>query len=70
MDQRNDHGPPVPLFGIPAPTTLVPARFALRLEVYLIPVRIERLGSARFVVTVHRHVVPEPGSTSSKRPWP
>ena len=62
MDQRHDLGAAVPFFGIPAPTTLVPAQLALRLDVPLIPVRIERRrDSARFVVTVHRPVGPEVG---------
>jgi Kdo2-lipid IVA lauroyltransferase/acyltransferase len=61
MDQRYDRGVPVPFFGIPAPTTLVPARLALRLGVPLIPVRIERRKGARFVITVHRPVEPEHG---------
>ena len=31
MDQRYDRGVAVPFFGLPAPTTVVPARLALRL---------------------------------------
>ena len=58
MDQRYDRGVAVPFFGVPAPTTLVPARLALRLCVPLIPARIERRSGARFVITVHRPVEP------------
>jgi len=66
MDQRYDRGAPVPFFGVPAPTTLVPARLALRLGVPLIPVRIERRDGARFVVTVHRPVEPGAGFDSER----
>jgi KDO2-lipid IV(A) lauroyltransferase len=58
VDQRYDRGVAVPFFGRPAPTTLVPARLALRLGVPLIPARIERRGGARFVITVHRPIEP------------
>jgi KDO2-lipid IV(A) lauroyltransferase len=57
MDQRYDHGDKVPFFGVPATTTLIPARLALP----LIPVRVQRLKGARFTVTVYRPVRPEPG---------
>ena len=61
MDQRYDLGRAVPFFGVPASTSLVPARLSLRLGAPLIPVRIERRGSARFVITVQRPIEPEPG---------
>lgn len=61
MDQRYDAGAMVPFFGRPARTTLVPARLALRLGARLIPARIERRGSARFVITVHRAIEPAAG---------
>lgn len=61
MDQRYDRGEKVPFFGVPATTTLGPARLALRLDLPLIPVRVQRLEGARFVVTVCRPVRPEPG---------
>ena len=54
MDQRYDRGVEVPFFGVPAVTTMVPARLALRLDVPLVPARIERRGNARFVITVYR----------------
>jgi KDO2-lipid IV(A) lauroyltransferase len=54
MDQRYDRGAMVPFFGVPATTTPVPARLALRLKVPLIPARIERRAGARFLITVHR----------------
>ena len=61
MDQRNDRGVPVPFFGMPAETTPIPARVAVRLGVPLIPARIERRGGARFVITIHRPVEPASG---------
>ncbi len=61
IDQRYDRGEKVPFFGVPATTTVVPARLALRLDLPLIPVRVERRDGARFVITVQRPVEPEPG---------
>jgi KDO2-lipid IV(A) lauroyltransferase len=61
IDQRYDRGDRVPFFGVPATTTLIPARLALRLDLPLIPVRVQRLEGARFTVTVYRPVRPEPG---------
>lgn len=61
MDQRYDRGVKVSFFGRPATTTLVPARIAVRLGLPLIPVRVQRLGGARFVITVFRPVQSEPG---------
>lgn len=60
MDQRFDGGVEVPFFGLPAITTLIPARLALKLNVPLIPARIERRAGARFVITVHRPLEIEP----------
>ncbi|MFQ5971937.1 MAG: lysophospholipid acyltransferase family protein [Alphaproteobacteria bacterium] len=53
VDQRVDTGAPVPFFGLEKPTTVVPARLALRSGCELVPVRVERLRGARFRVTVH-----------------
>jgi KDO2-lipid IV(A) lauroyltransferase len=52
IDQRYDRGELIPFFGTPAYTTVVPARLACRLELPLIPVRVERRRGASFVVTV------------------
>jgi KDO2-lipid IV(A) lauroyltransferase len=54
MDQRYDRGAKVPFFGVPASTSLGPAKLALRLGLPLIPTRVQRLGKARFQITVHR----------------
>jgi KDO2-lipid IV(A) lauroyltransferase len=53
MDQRVDSGKPVPMFGIEKLTTLVPARLALRHDCDLVPLRTERLGDARYRVTIY-----------------
>lgn len=49
-DMRVDSGAELPLFGRPAPTTLSPARIALRLGYPLVPARAKRLGPARFAI--------------------
>ena len=43
-DLRVDSGELVPFFGEPAPTTLVPARLALKFGYPLVPIRVERLA--------------------------
>jgi Kdo2-lipid IVA lauroyltransferase/acyltransferase len=59
VDQRFDKGEKMPFFGVPATTSTSPARLALQLDLPLIPVRVQRLESARFVITVHRPIPPE-----------
>ncbi len=49
-DVRVDSGVPLELFGTPAPTTISPARMAARLDYPVVPVRVKRLGPARFEV--------------------
>jgi KDO2-lipid IV(A) lauroyltransferase len=61
VDQRYDSGEEIPFLGLPAATSITPARLALRLGVPLVPARIERLRSASFVITIHRPLRPEPG---------
>lgn len=61
MDQRYDRGIKVPFFGRPATTTLVPARLAVRLDLPLLPARVERLRGTRFAVLVHPPVERPPG---------
>jgi Kdo2-lipid IVA lauroyltransferase/acyltransferase len=50
-DLRVDSGAPLPFFGEAAPTTLVPARLALKFGCPLVPTLVERLTAARFRVT-------------------
>ena len=52
LDQKMNRGAPVPLFGRDAMTAMAAAEMALRYRVPLIPARIERLGPARFRLTV------------------
>lgn len=58
VDLRSDEGEPVPFFGVPAMTSTAPARLAQMGGTDLVPVRVERLGPARFRVTVEPPVVP------------
>ena len=51
MDRRVDSGKPVELFGYEKPTTLIPARLALRFGYALVPIRVERLDGPRFRVS-------------------
>jgi Kdo2-lipid IVA lauroyltransferase/acyltransferase len=66
VDTRDDDGVPIPFFGLDKLTTLAPARLALRFGCELIPVRIERLGPARFRLTVHEPVRPDPALASDR----
>jgi KDO2-lipid IV(A) lauroyltransferase len=59
-DQRFNRGEKIPFFGRPASTSTGPARLALRLDLPLIPVRVQRRQGARFLITIHRPVPPEP----------
>jgi KDO2-lipid IV(A) lauroyltransferase len=66
VDARDDDGAPVPFFGHDKLTTLAPARLALRFDLELIPVRIERLAPARFRLTVYEPIRPDPALASEK----
>jgi KDO2-lipid IV(A) lauroyltransferase len=66
VDARDDDGLPIPFFGLDKWTTVAPARLALRFGCDLIPVRVERLGDARFRLTVHEPVGPDPALGSDK----
>jgi KDO2-lipid IV(A) lauroyltransferase len=66
VDARDDDGVPIPLFGLDKMTTLAPARLALRFDGDLIPVRVERLGDARFRLIVHEPIRPDPALASDK----
>lgn len=57
VDQKlNTGGIPSPFFGKPAPTAPAAARLALKYAAPVIPIAIERLGGARFRVTVYNAV--------------
>ena len=66
VDTRDDDGLPIPFFGHDKWTTVAPARLALRFGCDLIPVRVERLGNARFRLTVYEPVRPDPALASDK----
>src|SRR5207248_8425598 len=51
-DQKMNDGIPVPFFGRPAMTAPALASLALRFDCELLPARVERLGGARFRLTV------------------
>jgi KDO2-lipid IV(A) lauroyltransferase len=53
VDQKMNDGIEAAFFGRPAMTAAGPAQLALSLGCPLVPVRIERLGPARFRMTVH-----------------
>ncbi len=59
VDHRIDTGEPVTFFGHPAPTTIVPARLADRVDTGLVPVRLERLEGVRFRLTLEDPVRPD-----------
>ena len=52
VDVRMNDGLSVPFFGIEAMTPSAPAALALKYDALLVPVRTERIGPARFRVTV------------------
>lgn len=54
VDQKLSSGVDVPFFGRPAATAPAIASFALRLDCPVFPIRVERLGGARFKVTVEK----------------
>jgi KDO2-lipid IV(A) lauroyltransferase len=66
VDARDDDGVPLPFFGLDKLTTLAPARLALRFGCDLVPVRVERLGTARFRLTVYPPIRPDPALGSDK----
>jgi KDO2-lipid IV(A) lauroyltransferase len=52
-DQRADSGASVPYFGIEAPTVTSPAQLAIKLSCPIVPVEVQRLGPARFRVSLN-----------------
>jgi KDO2-lipid IV(A) lauroyltransferase len=66
VDARDDDGVALPFFGLDKLTTLAPARLALRFGYELIPVRIERVGAARFRLMVYPPIRPDPALGSDK----
>ena len=60
LDQRYDDGVPVPFFGHETPSGIAAAQLAAKLGVDYVPVRIERLSGARFRITFHEAIPPDP----------
>jgi KDO2-lipid IV(A) lauroyltransferase len=67
VDQRVDSGEPVPFFGLEMNTSTTPARLALRYHCDLIPIRVQRLGDARFRVSFEPPITPSAGITDDHR---
>ena len=57
IDARLDTGPPIPFFGVDAPTNTSAARLALTSGAALIPIRGERLRPGHFRVSVYAPIV-------------
>jgi KDO2-lipid IV(A) lauroyltransferase len=56
VDQKTNEGLPAPFFGRDAMTTPAPAALALKLNCVMLPAFNERLGGARFRLTIHEPV--------------
>ena len=67
MDTRLDTGELIPFFGRDALTNTTAARLALRTGAALIPIRAQRLGKARYRITVYDPVEPPAGETDADR---
>lgn len=59
MDRRIDDGKPIQFFGHLKPSTILPAKLALKLGCDMVPVQVERLQDARFRVIFHPPVHPQ-----------
>jgi Kdo2-lipid IVA lauroyltransferase/acyltransferase len=64
MDRRVDDGKPIQFFGRDKPSTILPAKLALKFKCDLVPVQVERLQDAHFRVTFHSPVRPRDTSVS------
>lgn len=56
VDQKTNEGLPAPFFGRDAMTTPAPAALALKLNCVMLPAFNERLGGARFRLTMHEPI--------------
>ncbi len=59
MDTRLDTGQLIPFFGREALTNITAARLALRTGALLLPIRAQRLGKARYKVSVYAPIEPD-----------
>ena len=60
VDQKTNEGLPVPFFGRDAMTTPAPAALSLKLGSVMLLVTNERMGGARFRMTIHEPLTVEP----------
>jgi len=58
IDRKVNDGISVPFFGADKPSSVLPARLALRFDVPLVPVRVTRVATARYRVRFYRPLVP------------
>lgn len=65
VDQKMSDGMAVPFFGVEAMTAAAPARLALKFHCPVVPLRVERLGGARFRVTCYP-MLPLPNGGDSR----
>ena len=66
IDRRLKRGEPSPFFGLDTFISLYPARLALKFGCDLVPVRVERLQSGSYLVTVCDPVKPEASITDDR----
>jgi Kdo2-lipid IVA lauroyltransferase/acyltransferase len=66
VDQKTSEGVPAPFFGRMAMTTPAPAALALKLGSVILPVSNERLGGARFRMTVQEPIAFEPSGDHNR----
>lgn len=66
-DQKFREGIAVPFFGVLAMTAPGPARLAIRHSVPILPVSAVRTGPARFLVEIHKPIVPNVHGSLSER---
>jgi KDO2-lipid IV(A) lauroyltransferase len=65
-DQKTNEGLAVPFFGRDAMTTPVPAAVSLKLGAVMLPVTNERMGGARFRITIHEPLTVEPSGDQDR----
>ncbi len=66
VDQKTNEGVPAPFFGQVAMTTPAPAALALKMGAIILPVSNERLGGARFRMTIHEPMAFEPSGEHNR----
>jgi KDO2-lipid IV(A) lauroyltransferase len=64
IDRRTPFDEDLPFFGIPAPTSTIPARLALKTGAAYVPARVERLPDVRFRITLYEPVAIEPATAN------